>query len=149
MLLDAASAPLDWSQYRDVAAEELWALIEAKVAGRPLAAPTEESAAVLHLLDALNHIKDHLDGTLGENVIHRILELIGLKKGNCGVRLRIEVDEKGLFLLQGDRSSKVNRGGRLTDATFLIGNCQDAGQNLALAPQFACRRKFHAARRVF
>jgi DNA end-binding protein Ku len=52
-LIEAASRPLDWSQYRDVTAEELTTLIEAKIAGRPVAAPTEEPMAVLQLLDAL------------------------------------------------------------------------------------------------
>jgi DNA end-binding protein Ku len=52
-LIDAASRPVDWSGFRDVTAEELTTLIEAKVAGRPLAASTEEPVAVLHLLDAL------------------------------------------------------------------------------------------------
>ena len=53
LLIDAASTPVDWSKYRDVNAEELLALVEAKVAGRPLAAPTQEPLAMLHLLDAL------------------------------------------------------------------------------------------------
>ena len=44
---------MDWSRYRDASAEELTALIEAKVAGRPLAAAPEEPIAVLQLLDAL------------------------------------------------------------------------------------------------
>ena len=52
-LIDAASRPLDWSQYRDVTAEELATLIEAKVAGRTVTAPSEEPVAVLQLLDAL------------------------------------------------------------------------------------------------
>jgi DNA end-binding protein Ku len=53
MLIDAASSSLDWSKYRDTTTEELTALIEAKIAGRPLAAPPEEPVAVLQLLDAL------------------------------------------------------------------------------------------------
>jgi len=52
-LIEAASRPLDWSQYRDATAEELAFLIEAKIAGRPVAAPAEEPVAVLQLLDAL------------------------------------------------------------------------------------------------
>src|ERR1022692_4907848 len=36
MLLDAGSSPLDWRRYRDVNTQELTALIEAKIAGRPL-----------------------------------------------------------------------------------------------------------------
>ena len=51
-LLDAAGGPLDWSRYRDTTAAELAALVEAKVANRPPAAPAAEPAALLHLLDA-------------------------------------------------------------------------------------------------
>ena len=53
MLMDANSGPLDWSRYRDVTTEELTALIEGKIARRPLAAPAEEPVASLQLLDAL------------------------------------------------------------------------------------------------
>jgi DNA end-binding protein Ku len=53
MLIDAASGSVDWSRFRDTTTEELTALIEAKIAGRPLAAPSEEPVAVLQLLDAL------------------------------------------------------------------------------------------------
>ena len=51
-IIDGAG-PVAWPEYRDATTEELTALIEAKVAGRPVAAPTEEPAAVLQLLDAL------------------------------------------------------------------------------------------------
>ena len=46
------AAPLDWTRYPDRSAEELAALIQAKIAQQPLAAPTEEPV-VLNLLDAL------------------------------------------------------------------------------------------------
>jgi DNA end-binding protein Ku len=52
-LIDAASGPIDWSRYRDVSNDELTTLIEAKIAGRPLAAAAEEPVTVLQLLDAL------------------------------------------------------------------------------------------------
>ena len=52
-LIEARSRPLDWSTLRDVNREELAALIEAKVAGQPRAPAAAESAAALHLLDAL------------------------------------------------------------------------------------------------
>jgi DNA end-binding protein Ku len=52
-LIDAASGPLDWSRYRDTNAEELAALVEAKVARRALPAAADEPIAVLQLLDAL------------------------------------------------------------------------------------------------
>ena len=51
-LLALASAPLDWSRYPDRSAEELSALIQAKIAQQPPAAPAEEPV-VLNLLDAL------------------------------------------------------------------------------------------------
>jgi DNA end-binding protein Ku len=44
-LIDGAGAG-DWAQYRDTTAEELKALIEAKIAGRPMTAPAEEPVAV-------------------------------------------------------------------------------------------------------
>jgi DNA end-binding protein Ku len=53
MLIDAAGGSLDWSKCRDTTTEEMTALIEAKIAGRPVAAPAEEPVAVLQLLDAL------------------------------------------------------------------------------------------------
>jgi DNA end-binding protein Ku len=53
LLIDAASGPVDWPQYRDDSAAELAALIEAKVAGRPLVSPAAEPVAVLSLLEAL------------------------------------------------------------------------------------------------
>jgi non-homologous end joining protein Ku len=51
-LLALASAPLDWARYPDRSAEELAALIQAKIAQQPPAAPAEEPA-VLNLLEAL------------------------------------------------------------------------------------------------
>jgi DNA end-binding protein Ku len=52
-LIDSASGPVEWSQYRDETATELRALVEAKIAGQPLAETADEPAAVLSLLDAL------------------------------------------------------------------------------------------------
>jgi DNA end-binding protein Ku len=51
-LLALASAPLDWARYPDRSAEELTALIQAKMAQQPPAAPAEEPV-VLNLLEAL------------------------------------------------------------------------------------------------
>jgi DNA end-binding protein Ku len=48
-----AGGPLDWSRYRDTNAEELAALLEAKIAGRPQAPAADPAAAVRPLLDAL------------------------------------------------------------------------------------------------
>jgi DNA end-binding protein Ku len=52
-LIALSSGPLDWARYRDTSAEELAALLQAKIADQPLAAPAEEPVAVLQLLDAL------------------------------------------------------------------------------------------------
>jgi DNA end-binding protein Ku len=51
-LIALASAPLDWERYRDSGAEELAALIQAKLAQQPPAAPVEEPV-FLNLLEAL------------------------------------------------------------------------------------------------
>jgi DNA end-binding protein Ku len=51
-LIALASAPLDWARYRDTSAEELAALIQAKIARQPPPTPAEEPA-VLNLLEAL------------------------------------------------------------------------------------------------
>jgi DNA end-binding protein Ku len=51
-LIVLASAPLDWGRYRDTSAEELAALVQAKVARQPPAAPADEPA-LLNLLEAL------------------------------------------------------------------------------------------------
>jgi len=53
LLIDAAGGPVDWSSYRDDTAEQLEKLVEAKVAGRPPAAPQDEPVQVLQLLEAL------------------------------------------------------------------------------------------------
>ena len=52
LLIDAASGSIDWSAYRDQAAQELKALIEAKLAGQPVAT-LEPERALLPLLEAL------------------------------------------------------------------------------------------------
>jgi len=52
-LIKAASGPLDWSRYRDSSAEELAALVQAKVANRAPTPATAEPIAILQLLDAL------------------------------------------------------------------------------------------------
>jgi len=65
MLIDTASGPVDWSQYRDETAAELRALVDAKVTGQPLAEAADESTAVLSLLDAL---KQSVAAVGGQNV---------------------------------------------------------------------------------
>ena len=53
LLIEAASQPFAWADYRDDTAEQLRALIEAKLQGRPLEAPAVGEAPVLRVLDAL------------------------------------------------------------------------------------------------
>jgi len=52
-LVAPGSGPADWARYRDTSAEELAALLQAKVADQPPPAAAEEPAAILQLLDAL------------------------------------------------------------------------------------------------
>lgn len=52
MLIDAASGSVEWSSYRDQAAQELKSLVEAKLKGQPVAA-MEPARAILPLLEAL------------------------------------------------------------------------------------------------
>jgi DNA end-binding protein Ku len=52
LLIDAAGGCIDWSAYRDQAAQELKALIEAKLAGQPVATLAPDRA-ILPLLEAL------------------------------------------------------------------------------------------------
>jgi DNA end-binding protein Ku len=54
LLVDTSSpATMAWSDYRDDTAEQLAALVQAKLGGQPLPAPAAEPAPVLRLLDAL------------------------------------------------------------------------------------------------
>jgi DNA end-binding protein Ku len=53
LLIDAACQPITWSDYRDDNAEQLRALIQAKLEGRSLAAPVAEDAPILQLVEAL------------------------------------------------------------------------------------------------
>jgi non-homologous end joining protein Ku len=52
LLIEAASGVVAWGSYRDQAAQELKALLEAKLADQPQAA-TEPARAILPLLEAL------------------------------------------------------------------------------------------------
>ena len=51
-LIEAAGGQVDWTAYPDQAAEELKALIEAKLAGQPVAT-VEPERTILPLLEAL------------------------------------------------------------------------------------------------
>jgi DNA end-binding protein Ku len=52
-LIQAASQPIPWAEYRDDRQEQLQKLVDAALQGRKLEAPVEEEAPVLQLLDAL------------------------------------------------------------------------------------------------
>ena len=45
-----------------------------------------------------------------------------------GIALGIAIDQKRSLLRESQRSSEVNRGGRLADPALLIGNCDDTAQ---------------------
>ena len=47
------AGPVDWQQYRDDTTDKIRALVEAKIEGRSLESPAQESFQVLQLLDAL------------------------------------------------------------------------------------------------
>ena len=53
LLIDAATKPIAWADYRDDSAEQLRILIQAKLEGRTLAAPVPEEVSILPLVDAL------------------------------------------------------------------------------------------------
>ena len=54
LLVDSASGKaICWSDYRDDTAEQLKALLEARLQGQPVAEPAVEESPVLNLLDAL------------------------------------------------------------------------------------------------
>jgi DNA end-binding protein Ku len=67
-LIALASTPLDWTRYRDTSAEELAALVEAKVAKQPPQLPAEEPVLVLHLMDALKQSIEQARNGGGEPV---------------------------------------------------------------------------------
>lgn len=64
MLIDAASGAIDWGAYRDQTTQELKALLEAKLAGQPIAA-VEPERAILTLLEALKQSVAAQDGKAG------------------------------------------------------------------------------------
>jgi DNA end-binding protein Ku len=53
LLIQAASQPVPWADYRDDRQEQLQKLVDANLQGRKLEAPVEEEVPVLQLLDAL------------------------------------------------------------------------------------------------
>jgi len=53
LLIDAATQPIRWSDYRDDSAEQLRTLIQAKLEGKTLTAPVPEEMPILQLVDAL------------------------------------------------------------------------------------------------
>ena len=53
LLIDSASGPVDWQQFRDDTPDKLASLVAAKVAGQEVVACHEEPVQVIQLLDAL------------------------------------------------------------------------------------------------
>ncbi len=53
ILINAATKPVPWADYRDDTAEHIKALVEAKLQGRTLTPPPAEETPILYLLDAL------------------------------------------------------------------------------------------------
>jgi DNA end-binding protein Ku len=53
LLIDSASRPPQWDQFRDDTADRIRELVEAKIEGRPPQTATEEPVQVLQLLEAL------------------------------------------------------------------------------------------------
>ena len=51
-------------------------------------------------------------------------------EGAGGVSLRIAVDDQGALFGGGERGAEINGGGGFSDATFLIGDCDDSSQRL-------------------
>src|SRR5262249_3765500 len=64
MLIEAASGKVDWTAYLDQSAQELKTLIEAKLAGQPVAT-RETPRAILSLLEALQQSVGARNGTDG------------------------------------------------------------------------------------
>jgi DNA end-binding protein Ku len=63
-LIALASGPLDWSRYRDTSADELTALVEAKIAQQPPLTSSDEPA-LLHLIEALKQSVTSAQGHIG------------------------------------------------------------------------------------
>jgi non-homologous end joining protein Ku len=93
MLIDAASQPICWSDYRDDNAEQLRTLIQAKLQGRTVAAPVAEDIPILQLVDAL---KRSVAQTLQEPANH--------KPGD-----RTLVSQPGATVAQPQRKAKPSR----------------------------------------
>jgi non-homologous end joining protein Ku len=93
MLIDAASQPVCWSDYRDDNAEQLRTLIQAKLQGRTVAAPAAEDIPILQLVDAL---KRSVAQTLQEPANH--------KPGD-----RTQVSQPGAAAPQPQRKTKPSR----------------------------------------
>ena len=58
MLIDGASGPVDWSTYRDDAAQQLERLVETKLAGHEVSEHDDEPVQVIQLLEALQKSVD-------------------------------------------------------------------------------------------
>src|SRR6202521_3614462 len=81
-------------------------------------------------------VLDHMsegDLRIEEQVIQRELDLIGLLEAHVDrqVALGVEVDEEDSLPEFSERATQVHRGGRLANAAFLVGNCDDSAQTVA------------------
>jgi non-homologous end joining protein Ku len=86
MLIDAAAGKVDWTAYPDGAAEELKALIDAKLAGQAVAEPVAPPR-ILSLLEAL---QQSVGGQNGNDAAPRVEEKLpataSVKKSRKRVR---------------------------------------------------------------
>jgi hypothetical protein len=64
---------------------------------------------------------------VSQHVKHGLLNVLGIKKSDGGIGLRVEVDQERFLVSIGDAGSKINGGGCLSHAALLIGNSQDGG----------------------
>jgi hypothetical protein len=68
-----------------------------------------------------------------QQVIERQLDLVRLLESHVDgqVTLGIEVDQENALPELRERASQIHRGGRLANAAFLVGNCDDSAQTSA------------------
>ena len=78
----------------------------------------DEEKRVLRRANDLRHLRR----MLGENVVHRGLNVGGVEKRDGGVGLRVEIDQKRFFFLKSECGSQIDGSSGLSDAALLIGN---------------------------
>src|SRR6185295_8043099 len=60
-----------------------------------------------------------------EDVVDGALQAVDVQEGHGAVRLRVEIDEQGAQTFGGQGRGEIDGGGRLSDATLLVGNRED------------------------